>query len=122
MKSITSWRRAAERFSRSHPYEATHAVVIHPDGNTLEDVKGIRSLESILSDFYLDLETCELKGPFDPEGFRKRFMGNGDNKPLYGSLRDVAELEKEFTEKKSSIDGGVIKPDFLGPSGPDASR
>jgi hypothetical protein len=83
-------RKHGEEWSESIPYEVTH-VYCHVPGVGDFDVKGNRSPAQMAADF--DMSTYEVKGPFTPQEFYAQFMGNSDNKPLYGTKKDINAVE-----------------------------
>ena len=48
------------------------------------------------SDFGLDKGDYSVKGPFDPKEFFTKFMGNSDSKPLYGTVKDIKQVQKQI--------------------------
>jgi len=76
-----------EKWSRSFNYEITHVAVALGDGKYV-DIKGVRSKSDISSDFNTDKVY-----PVSIDDFKRRFIGNTDNKPLYkGSKGDIEDL------------------------------
>jgi ribosomal protein S18 acetylase RimI-like enzyme len=88
-------RKDGERWSKAIPYECTHAYALLP-GDKFFDVKGERSLDAMAADFDMTGH-YQVRGPFSPEEFKNRFLGNSDRKPLYGDRQIIAEA-KEFIE------------------------
>ena len=84
-----------ESWSKSFPYEITHVFANIP-GKGQHDVRGKRSLEEMASDFGLDKGDYSVKGPFDPKEFFTKFMGNSDSKPLYGTVKDIKQVQKQI--------------------------
>lgn len=90
-----------EAWSKSIPYEVTH-VVYHIDGKTY-DATGITTAQKVARIFHIE-GTNTIKGPFAPDEFFRKFMGNSDTKPLYGTQKDIAEAveiikqQEVFTE------------------------
>ena len=84
-----------ESWSKSFPYEITHVFANIP-GKGQHDVRGKRSLEEMASDFGLDKGDYSVKGPFDPKEFFTKFMGNSDSKPIYGTVKDIKQVQKQI--------------------------
>lgn len=74
-------RRDGEKYSDEFPYEITH-VFYSRDGNTY-DAKGKRTLDAMAADFYMVGE-YNVKGPWSSCEFASLFMGDSDEKPLFG--------------------------------------
>jgi hypothetical protein len=86
-------------------YEVTHAYV-KKDGRTF-DVRGERPVAEMAKE--LNVGIYSIKGPWAPDVFEARFMGNSDDKPLYGrkqaGMKFPQTLEwigraKEFLKQK----------------------
>jgi hypothetical protein len=111
-----------ESWSSTFPYEVTHVFVNLPDKSTV-DVKGNRSPEDMARDFGLTKGDYSLKGPFTPKDFFRRFMGNSDSKPLYGTIKDVKEVQHLLSTKnnKPELDEAELDPSGWGatPQGTD---
>jgi len=75
-----------ERWSKNI-HEFTH-VFYHLNGENY-DCKGKRSIEDMAKDFHLEKRQYTILGPFDPSIFYKKYMGNSDRKPLYGTISDI---------------------------------
>lgn len=80
-----------EKWSKSIPFEVTHVVYVIEDN--LIDVKGPRPLSQILQDFDLSDNQYTTR-MYSPDMFRKKFLGNSDSKPLYGSNQDISEAQQ----------------------------
>ena len=77
--------RQGEKWSRSIPFEVTHAFFLIENNGDGIDVKGIRPLAEIADDF----SNSYFHSQYHPDDFRTRFMGNSDSKPLYGDQIDI---------------------------------
>lgn len=84
-----------ESWSNNFPYEITHVFVHIPNQGTF-DVKGNRIPEQMASDFHLSKNDYSIKGPFSPKEFYIKFMGNSDAKPLYGTKKEINQLQKQL--------------------------
>jgi predicted nucleotidyltransferase len=91
--------KSGESWSKSFPYEITHVFVSVPNKGQY-DVHGQRSIEAMTHDFGLSKGDYGIKGPFDPKEFFTKFMGSSDNKPLYGTAKDVKELQQQIQNKQ----------------------
>lgn len=96
--------KSGESWSKSFPYEITHVFVNVPNKGQY-DVHGQRSVETMANDFGLSKEDYVIKGPFDPKVFFTKFMSNSDSKPLYGTAKDVKELQKQIQNKQGVAEG-----------------
>jgi GNAT superfamily N-acetyltransferase len=95
-----------ESWSKSFPYEITHVFVNIP-GEGQVDVKGIRSIEDMARDFTLSKGDYSVKGPFNPKEFFNKFMGNSDAKPLYGTVKDVKQVQERIQTKQGVAEGSL---------------
>ena len=69
-----------EEWSDEIPYEITHAFV-KKDGKTF-DAGGQRSADEMAKE--LNVTLYSIKGPWLPDEFEAKFMGDTDDKPLFG--------------------------------------
>lgn len=90
---IISRDSGGEQWSRNIPYEITH--VVYKLDNKYYDIKGERSLKAIAIDFDME-NNYTIKGPWLPKEFYKKFIGNSDNKPLFGTMSDIKKLEADI--------------------------
>ena len=72
-----------EKWSKSIPYEVTHAALL-VDGK-LYDVRGQRTVQDMIdTDFP---QGIRWRNDFEPEQFKRKFMGSSDSKPLFGPTK-----------------------------------
>lgn len=81
-------RRDGEEYNDDFPYEITH-VFYSRDGLTY-DAKGQRTLDAMAADFHMAGD-YDVKGPWSPREFEARFIGDSDEKPLFGDASDIKE-------------------------------
>ena len=89
-----------QSWSKSFPYEISH-VFVNVLGKGQFDIRGKRSPEKMANDFNLNKEDYSIKGPFTPKEFFSKFMGDSDTKPLYGTSKDIKQVQQQI---KSNLD------------------
>ena len=98
-----------ESWSDAFPYEVTHVFVNIPNKGQY-DVLGKRPPEYMANDFKLSKSDYTIKGPFHPNEFFKKFMGNSDIKPLYGTASDIKQLQKQIKNNQSLTEASGYIP------------
>lgn len=89
--------RHGEKWSRTIPFEVTHAFFLIESNGVGIDVKGIRPIWQITRDF----DDSYFHSQYHPDDFRRQFMGNSDRKPLYGGqseVREAVEVIRRFQD------------------------
>jgi len=86
-----------ESWSKSFPYEITHVFTNIPNKGQF-DVHGKRAPEVMANDFNLAKADYSIKGPFEPNEFFAKFMGSSDAKPLYGTIKDVKQVQDQIKD------------------------
>lgn len=81
-----------EDWSDDIPYEVTH-VYYSPGKKILIDAKGCRSESAMAKDFALAGGNYKVIGGFEPNEFRKNFMGSSNKYPLFGKQSDIILAE-----------------------------
>jgi hypothetical protein len=81
-----------EDWSDDIPYEVTH-VYFSPGKKILIDAKGCRSESAMAKDFALAGGNYKIIGGFEPNDFKKNFMGSSDKYPLFGKKSDIILAE-----------------------------
>jgi ribosomal protein S18 acetylase RimI-like enzyme len=94
-------RNHGEEWSRSIPYEITHVFCRVP-GEGDFDVRGKRTPDQMAADFDT-ANDYSIKGPWSPQEFYAKFMGNSDNKPLFGTKKDIKEVMTKIAAAPSWI-------------------
>jgi RNA:NAD 2'-phosphotransferase (TPT1/KptA family)/8-oxo-dGTP pyrophosphatase MutT (NUDIX family)/ribosomal protein L32 len=91
-----------EEWSEEIPYEVTHAFV-KKDGKTF-DVRGERTPDKMA--WELSMGEYSVKGPWTPDAFEAKFMGDTDDKPLFGNTAAKIATNKKFYHgtKKKNLD------------------
>lgn len=82
-----------EDWSDDIPYEVTH-VYFSPGKKILIDAKGCRSELAMAKDFALAGGNYKIIGGFEPNEFKKNFMGSSNKYPLFGKDSDVKIAQK----------------------------
>lgn len=82
-----------EDWSDDIPYEVTH-VYFSPDRKILIDAKGCRSEKAMAKDFALAGGNYKIIGGFEPNEFKKHFMGSSNKFPLFGKKSDIKSAQK----------------------------
>jgi hypothetical protein len=95
-----------DSWSKSFPYEVTHVFVNTPNVGQ-SDVKGVRSVEEMGRDFHLTKDDYSIKGPFNPREFFTKFMSSSDSKPLYGTTKDIKNLQQQLQKQTMSEARGL---------------
>jgi hypothetical protein len=90
-----------EDWSDDIPYEVTH-VYFSPDRKILIDAKGRRTESAMAKDFALAGGNYKIIGGFEPNDFKKHFMGSSNKYPLFGKNSDII-LAQELIKKYSNI-------------------
>jgi GNAT superfamily N-acetyltransferase len=83
-----------ERWNDVTP-EMTHVFCVIPGVGTF-DAKGKRTIDQMAADFTLVQGEYTVENGWEPQEFRKRFMGSSDSRPLYGTMKDIIETKKEI--------------------------
>jgi hypothetical protein len=90
-----------EDWSDDIPYEITH-VYFSPDRKILIDAKGRRTESAMAKDFALAGGNYKIIGGFEPNDFKKHFMGSSNKFPLFGKNSDII-LAQELIKKYSNF-------------------
>jgi hypothetical protein len=83
-----------DNFNYDLPYDIYH-VLLEIKGK-FYDVHGQQTLESIQE--YFGNSSLRLIGPYGRKEFVYKFVGEGDNKPLYGPTLDTVQMAMEIIQ------------------------